>query len=61
MPERTRGWYWAKFPGTWVWYCPMRDMARSIDSGDTHWHAHLSEFYWGPWTEPPFVRPNPKV
>lgn len=52
MKTLPRGWYWAAFPGDWVWYCPERNMARGIDHGDTNWHDLQSERYWGPWVPP---------
>jgi hypothetical protein len=52
MKALPRGWYWAPFPGDWVWYCPERNMARGIDHGDTNWHDLQSVRYWGPWVPP---------
>jgi hypothetical protein len=52
MKALPRGWYWAAFPGDWVWYCPERNMARGIDHGDTNWHDLQSVRYWGPWVPP---------
>lgn len=52
MPTMPRGWYWATFPGTWIWYCPKRNAARSIDHGDLNWHPLMSKSYFGPWRIP---------
>jgi hypothetical protein len=58
MPKQPKAWYWAAFPGTWVWYSPERNACRGIDFGDTHWHALGSKRYWGPWITPECV-PSP--
>lgn len=53
MQALPRGWYWAPFPGDWVWYCPERNMASGLFHGDTKWHELMSKRYWGPWVQPP--------
>jgi hypothetical protein len=52
MPSQSRSWYWAEFPGTWIFYAPKRNAALCIDHGDTRWHSLQSKRYWGPWTTP---------
>lgn len=52
MAEMAKGWYWAEFPGCWLWFCPERLQVRGIDHGDVAWHPMLSKRYWGPWTSP---------
>lgn len=49
MPTKPRGWYWAAYPGAWVWYSPEYNMARCVDQGDTNWAELMSKQYWGPW------------
>lgn len=52
MPDQPAGWYWAAFPGSWVWYDPENGMI-SITMGDTKWHQLQSQRYFGPWQPPP--------
>lgn len=49
MPSHPKGWYWAAFPGSWVWYSPEYNKARCIDQGTTGWEELMSKQYWGPW------------
>ncbi|MEA8592998.1 hypothetical protein PZT57_30595 [Pseudomonas aeruginosa] len=52
MRTQPKAWYWAEFPGAWVWYCPEKHMTRCIDHGDTLWHEPLAKRYYGPWLQP---------
>ena len=58
MASMPRGWYWAAFPGSWVFYAPERNAVLSIDSGNARWHELMSLTYWGPWTPPPDAAPG---
>ncbi|EKF7417515.1 TPA: hypothetical protein MXR76_002064 [Pseudomonas aeruginosa] len=51
MRTNPKAWYWAEFPGSWVWYCPEKHMTRCIDHGDTLWHEPQSKRYYGPWLQ----------
>ncbi|HBO5516186.1 TPA: hypothetical protein L4559_005113 [Pseudomonas aeruginosa] len=52
LRTQPKAWYWAEFPGAWVWYCPEKHMTRCVDHGDTLWHEPLSKRYYGPWLQP---------
>ena len=50
MRCRPKGWYWAAFPGAWVFYDPELNQVLGISHGDTAWHDLHSRRYWGPWS-----------
>lgn len=52
MADQPKAWYWAEFPGTWIWFSPERNAARGIDFGDLTWHSLQSKRYFGPWHSP---------
>lgn len=56
MPNHPHAWYWAEYPGQWVWYSPEHNQERGIDHGTTRWMDLMADWYWGPFTAPP---PNP--
>ena len=53
MPSMPKGWYWAEYPGQWVWYSPKWHQEQGIFHGTTSWTDATSKRYWGPWVEPP--------
>lgn len=58
MPTMPRGWYWAEYPGQWVFYAPERHEEKGIFHGTTSWIDATSKRYWGPWIEPPQSQPS---
>lgn len=58
MPTMPRGWYWAEWPGQWVFYSPERNQEQGIFHGTTSWVDLMSKRYWGPWTEPSQSQPS---
>jgi hypothetical protein len=52
MPAMPAGWYWAAFPGAWVFYRPNCGTS-GICHGDLEWRVTLcSSHYFGPWIPP---------
>jgi hypothetical protein len=51
MVDQPVGWYWAAFPGTWVFYRPDCGVL-STTAGDLLWHNLGSRLYFGPWYPP---------
>jgi len=51
MKDQPTGWYWAAFPGAWIFYRPDCGVL-SIMASDLQWHDLGSQRYFGPWQPP---------